>query len=378
MNILIFADKSNAVSFKKMLSTVPNTTVLGTVVSISENMLNNIRNRYNPHCIIFDTSIKRKNIDSILAVKYLQKLYPQSNIIVFANEIESELFQSLKLTAVINNSITDIQFADVIKGVSNNEEITDEIISQEVTNRYIKTNSPKSKKSNKYIYFLIIGAIIFATIIILAIFFSKNEKVDNLSTIDEVSTTSSVSTTVSSESDTIPTRQRNNKIEVKENTTHFQTSEPTTVKPTIKNKTVVKKDKSSKVVHTTPSTTVKEKPTEKEQQTNAVNKIVEQKPKTQTQVKVNYNSNNWTNKGKEETKITLSYFSKTLEVGDSVTVSATVTPTKKKVHWSSSDTSVATVKQTGYVKAKGVGTAVITATTNGKSSTCTIKVKKRT
>ncbi|MBQ6761978.1 MAG: Ig-like domain-containing protein [Bacteroidales bacterium] len=69
----------------------------------------------------------------------------------------------------------------------------------------------------------------------------------------------------------------------------------------------------------------------------------------------------------------------TMAVGDTQTLTATVTPltaTDKSVTWSSGNTSVATVSSTGVVTAKGVGTATITVTTNdgGKKATCSVTV----
>ena len=67
--------------------------------------------------------------------------------------------------------------------------------------------------------------------------------------------------------------------------------------------------------------------------------------------------------------------------GKSETLTATVTPsnaTNKSVTWTSSDTKVATVSN-GKVTAVKAGTATITAkTSNGKTATCTVTVKKKT
>lgn len=48
--------------------------------------------------------------------------------------------------------------------------------------------------------------------------------------------------------------------------------------------------------------------------------------------------------------------------------------TTKTVQWSSSDTKIATVSSSGQVKAKGLGTAVITAKIDGVSYKCTVNV----
>ena len=82
--------------------------------------------------------------------------------------------------------------------------------------------------------------------------------------------------------------------------------------------------------------------------------------------------------------ITVTPSSKTLNVGESVTLSATVLPetaTNKSVTWSSDDTNVATVdSSTGYVIACNPGIANITASTidGNHTKTCEIWVKGRT
>lgn len=64
----------------------------------------------------------------------------------------------------------------------------------------------------------------------------------------------------------------------------------------------------------------------------------------------------------------------TLTVGDSKALSIVPDSANKKVTWTSSNDSVATV-ETGTVKAKAVGTAVITATSeSGQSTTCNVTV----
>lgn len=77
--------------------------------------------------------------------------------------------------------------------------------------------------------------------------------------------------------------------------------------------------------------------------------------------------------------IALQQSSLTLANGNSITLGYTISPSdasNKNVTWTSSNTSVATVSN-GVVKAKKVGTAIITVTTNnGKTATCNVEVKK--
>ena len=76
------------------------------------------------------------------------------------------------------------------------------------------------------------------------------------------------------------------------------------------------------------------------------------------------------------TSVTLSQTSATLEVGNTMTLTATVNPadaTDKTVTWSTSDATVATVVN-GEVTAKKIGTATITAMAGDKEATCSITV----
>ena len=80
------------------------------------------------------------------------------------------------------------------------------------------------------------------------------------------------------------------------------------------------------------------------------------------------------------TGVTLSSHAEDMDRGDTLTLTATVSPddtTKPEVAWTSSDTLVATVSSSGLVTATGEGTAIITATADGKSDTCTITVENR-
>ncbi len=79
------------------------------------------------------------------------------------------------------------------------------------------------------------------------------------------------------------------------------------------------------------------------------------------------------------TSVKLNMSSKTIKVGDAMTLTATVEPTNanfKDVIWSSSNSSIATVDASGKVVGVKAGSAVITATTKdqGKTATCVVTV----
>lgn len=78
--------------------------------------------------------------------------------------------------------------------------------------------------------------------------------------------------------------------------------------------------------------------------------------------------------------ITLNYSKYTLEVGQTKTLVATVSPESASsgVTWSSGNNTVATVSSSGKVTAEKAGTATITAkTSNGLKATCVITVKAK-
>ncbi len=78
------------------------------------------------------------------------------------------------------------------------------------------------------------------------------------------------------------------------------------------------------------------------------------------------------------TSLTVSPTSKTLKTGETVQLTATVTPADatEKVQWTSSNTDVATVNDTGLVTAKASGTVTITVKNSDgkKSATCVVDV----
>lgn len=82
----------------------------------------------------------------------------------------------------------------------------------------------------------------------------------------------------------------------------------------------------------------------------------------------------------EVSRVSISPSSGTLKAGETLTLSASVSPsnaTDQFLNWTTSDSSVATVSSSGQVTAVGEGSARITATaSNGKSASATIRVQK--
>ncbi len=92
---------------------------------------------------------------------------------------------------------------------------------------------------------------------------------------------------------------------------------------------------------------------------------------------------NQTNTDVKVTGVILNETAKTLPIGDSFTLQATVEPVnapEKSVIWTSSDTAIATVDTKGLVSAEKIGSATITVTTKDgkKTASCTVTVKPKT
>ena len=87
-----------------------------------------------------------------------------------------------------------------------------------------------------------------------------------------------------------------------------------------------------------------------------------------------------TKKTVKVTKVTLDKKSASIEIGKTVNLKATISPstaTNKAVTWKSSNNKIATVSSKGTVKGVKKGTAIITVTTKdgGKTATCKVTVK---
>lgn len=391
MNILIVANKSDCKDYTLLVKSAPNTTVLGAVNRINNDVLTTIKDKYNPHAIIFDSTVKHKGIDISIAIKSLKKIYPSAKIILFAQDNERELFDDLGLFAVVYDTITNLQFNDLLKGIKNN--IADDDVKTILSQNNRQKEVIRQSKQGHSTFFNTKNLIITAVIIILfavlsaTVLLQCSSSSDNTATPDEPSTTSKESvdklSTFTSTTDTQINNSTPSESNQYQQVAGSRYIETTTTKVITKPTQKATKPKATQ----TPSTTTPQKATlnnngdsENNKNKNTVvttKPTVKKKQVTQTKITVNYNNDNWKNDKKEQTQIRLSYKSKTLEVADSFTLTATVTPKNKKVKWSTSDKNIAKIKSTGYVKAVSIGTATITATVDGQSATCTVKVIPR-
>lgn len=95
----------------------------------------------------------------------------------------------------------------------------------------------------------------------------------------------------------------------------------------------------------------------------------------QNEFVISYDNNqkqNYNNQGVSSLK--LSYISKTMYIGDAITIHAHVEPDNYAVSWSCNDSSIINVTDNGTITALKIGTAVITASAGNKTATCTVTV----
>ena len=115
MNVLILADKKSGRTYQHILKSAPNTTVLGVVNLLSDKVLQNLKNRYNPHIILLDESIRVvKNTELSENIIQLQNLYPHSKIILLEDGEHKDRYDNLGLYAIISGSITNVELFSLI------------------------------------------------------------------------------------------------------------------------------------------------------------------------------------------------------------------------------------------------------------------------
>lgn len=393
MNILLIGSKSNCRNYSEILKTAPNTTVLGAVTQLNDKNIDTLRSKFNPHIILFDSGVPHKRIDVSIAAAAIHSEFPQAKLIIICEPYEVQIFKSI-CYAVISDTITNVQLLDVLNNAANNYG-TDAVYTEQIEpiketyqtqKRYINTNRGFGKNN-----LFIVGAAVVIALIITAIVVHTINDTPITSTPDEAT---SYSSTISTETKETPTTS-----EIVSDTTsaykgikalEYSVEERTTVDATTATTVVRKKpvNISTSQVATKPKNSTNNnggsgRSTAKTTQTTAKSNPISSSIPVTAQGNggsVSYNDNNYKNTNKESVKVKLSYFTKSLAVNDSVTISATITPNSaknKKIKWSSSDKSIATVKQTGYVKARSVGTAIITATVGSATATCSITVVNR-
>lgn len=425
MNLLIVADKSEIKSYQTVIKNVPNLSVLGTVTRINTDFVEELQSKYNPHAIIFDTDVPAKGIAAPAVIEKIAQAYPYMKILVMTEEADNTNYSSY---CTVKGQVSSIELQDILsnmaKGVDFNgndaiaastsaydfdgsapteelKNVQPNIFQSRVDNLSTSVQSSKIRRSRKIkfnpvIVAIAVGAVAIMTIVAALIIKAGRNSVADAATPDEAVV---VETTIAPSSDSqglYSAAEQLASAAIAEPTTSIQTTaQPTTHRPTVQPTTEA-------VTKAPPKASTVERPENTEQQTEnhaPERSAVSQESKSDSVN--NGNSGNADNRQKqnsyiggdpivsyndgggyynagnnEVSSVKLSYSSKSMSVGDTLQLSATVSPAtaNQSLSWSTSNSSVVSVSN-GYLVAHRAGSATITArATNGKSATCSIKV----
>lgn len=420
MNLLIVADKADIKTYEAIAKTTSNTTVLGTVTKIDSSFADLLREKYNPHAILIDTDVKTVGISVQSAVDAITQQFPYMKILVLTSEDDSYDYH---VDCIVQGQVSNIKLKEILKGMANGSsqpetESNDNDSDTRIPNRITfdshvmdKLSTAKVKKYKKIrllrlnpIMLSGIAAGVLALFVVVLVVMKGMSVTGQSATADEAATTSPLFL-----SETQPSAEPTTEdfdyptMPVESFTT--ATVPTTVVPPTIAPEPTVAQNTISS------ATRSEEKPTAAPQSSgssggnssgnsggnsggssnnnnngNSNNSSGNNNAQTETRVYggdpvVSYDDNGrYSNSGgNAASSVKLSYNTKTLSVGDSLKLTASVSPANanQSVTWSSSNSAVVSVSN-GQITAKKTGTATITAkANNGVSASCEVTVKNK-
>lgn len=425
MNLLIVADKSEIKSYQTVIKNVPNLSVLGTVTRINTDFVEELQSKYNPHAIIFDTDVPAKGLAAPAVIEKIAQAYPYMKILVMTEEADNTNYSSY---CTVKGQVSSIELQDILsnmaKGVDFNgndaiaastsaydfdgsaptvelKNVQPNIFQSRVDNLSTSVQSSKIRRSRKIkfnpvIVAIAVGAVAIMAIVAALIIKAGRNGVADAATPDEAVVVETTTAPSSDSQGLYSAAEQLVSAAIAEPTTSIQTTaQPTTHRPTVQPTTEA-------VTKAPPKASTVERPENTERQTEnhaPERSAVSQESKSDSVN--NGNSGNADNRQKqnsyiggdpivsyndgggyynagnnEVSSVKLSYSSKSMSVGDTLQLSATVSPAtaNQSLSWSTSNSSVVSVSN-GYLVAHRAGSATITArAANGKSATCSIKV----
>lgn len=416
MNVLIVADKKDVSIYKAVVKSSATATYLGAVSVVNQKFLANIKDKFHPHCIIFDTTVKKqKDINLPSVIEYISLYYAYIKTIVFTSPDDAEEYRGAY--TVIKHQISNVQLIDLLDDVAKNlgnnstlnisddgsgiterldTKISEDNLSSEPSplpqipiNNYVKK---KKSDSKAFIVIIIIATAVICSFItaLICLSFTKSNTAPIVSSTDEVkiiSTAADIASKVVTELETTSPPQtepsvteasEDAKISVEPDTSADVTEPATTQRTTVQATTV-------------PTTTQPVSQNENKSSTSSSNNKSDKVEQGTTRVLpgqtyvINNNGSIPTANGNKNNSsgiipvdsITMSQQEVSLDKNSQFKLNATISPdnsTNKIPVWSSSDTSVATVAEDGIVTAHNTGSAVITASCGGKRAACYVYV----
>ncbi len=409
MNYLIIANKNESKLYTQVLKKEPNITVLGSVNTVTSSFFSSLKTKWTPHAILYDTStvIKVNNTSASDMVHQIKAMYPYIKIILLADE--SDYRDYSEADRVLKGRISNTEFLKVIKSVDSNEntvlnnysdgsgqteklyraKTVDELSSIKIS--YTPTKRKKKPKISMLQVAIIAGVSVF--ILLIATIVIKSASTPTATSDEAVETTSSgllfeeqptIEETTIEETTVEPTVQVATALAVEENVaiSAEPETEETTVEQSSKSQAKAENSKSnssssnksdssssSSSNNNNSSSSSNNNSSSNNAQTSTIKEIVQGDPYYSYDDYEEYNNGN-----NATTSIKLSYSKKTLNLGENITITATVSPTNKTVNWSTDNSSVASINNSGVIYARSRGTARITATVDGVQASCTITV----
>ena len=429
MNLLIVSDKADVKLYETVAKTAPNTTVLGAVTKIDSDFLSLLKDRYNPHAIMIDTDVTVTHSDIKTVIEQISQEYPYMKLLVMTGTEDSCEYPA---SCVVQGQVSNVKLKEILQKLSDGapafdstsdddseEQLPRRITFDRLTVDNLSTSGKKKRKSfalglrfNPIMLSGIAAGVLVLFVVVLLIIKSGSQQ-GLTSSPDEPATavlSETTAPTVNAEFTTTP-------VEYPTYPAMYYTTEPaeTTVQP----RTIAPEPTRAAQALPNEQSAVSPAPAAPAQSggsssggsssggsssggsssggsssggsssggSSGGSGNSSQSGQTTTQVYggdpvVSYDNNGrYANQGGNAvTGVKLSYNAKTLEVGDTLKLTASVSPANanQSVTWSSSNSAVVSVSN-GQITAKKAGTATVTAkANNGVSASCTVTVKNKT
>ena len=391
MNILLVSPKEDKAQYESAIKSVSNANHLSTVSVVTEHFIDEIKERYNPHIIVWVCGVKMANNQSDLnTIKQIKDTYPYIRFIYFTNTEKSydevaKPLNELGIYTIVDRSITNIEFGELLKSPMKS---SDEVIRfNKVKHRPVSVRM--QRKQNNFIIenIRMFIPLIILVIVIIALFVYKG--VNNISLDDGTATeplTEPVTESVSEPTTEVVTLYASPTEKETEKSTE-KTTERETEKPTEKQtertteKTTEKDENSSTTVNNNSGgTSHQEQPVQYEQpvqqSTPQVQQPAQQEPQQSTpQVQQPVQE---PQPVVDDGLIHFDKDSYTVSEGETFDIYVTGLVASSGCKWTLTNSAVAefvfsdATKVT--VKAKAKGSTVITGTAKSNGATCQVLV----
>ena len=423
MNVLIVCDKADAKLYESVINGAQNTSVLGTVTRITPDFVSVLQGKYNPHAVVVDTSVPTKNTDIKTVINAVSQQYPYMKILVLTEAHDETDYPSY---CTVKGQISNIEIKKVLESMATGTDYaqfesksrrnytdtdgsapTEDLSQKQPTNVYqskvdnLSTSSIKIHRRrfggfhlNPVIIAVSVAAAAVIVIIVAVIMKSIKGSSVEIATPDEAVTTVSVTEeTAATESPGL--------YDLAEQyaTAALETPSSAAAQPTTKAQTSDTKPKSAADADSEGSS--KESSSVRSGSSDnssdgSENRSVDSggsssgntyrgsDSSVSSQISevggepvISYGSNSYHNSMSNEVSgIKLSYSSKTMNAGDTLQLTAAVSPStaNQNITWSTSNSWVVSVND-GYLTARNAGTATVTARAdNGVSASCSVTV----